>query len=202
MKGISSNKKVIFIGAGPSALVAAKELAKKGLKVEIFEALDRVGGMCRSFEWNGYTVDIGPHVFHTSDKLLENYWKNEFGSLLVEGSYWSKNIQGDLFNESYDYPLSWESISTYPENIRLKVISEIGKLDIRTKANASNYSEYVDSVAGKTLRKMFFSRYPEKIWGIPIDEMTADWAPKRVNIYKKKVPFFNKNIPPSLFSSL
>ena len=48
------------------------------------------------------------------------------------------------------------------------------------------------SIAGKTLRKMFFEKYPEKLWGIPVSKMTADWAPKRVNIYEKKTPFFNK----------
>ena len=44
----------------------------------------------------------------------------------------------------------------------------------------------------KLLEKCFFEKYPEKLWGISVAEMTADWAPKRVNIYKKKTPFFNK----------
>jgi len=192
LKKSENQKKAIIIGAGPSALVVARELVEKGWKVEIFEALDRVGGMCRSFKWNDYIVDIGPHVFHTSDKNLEGYWKNKFGDLLVEGTYWTQNVQGALFDEFYDYPLSWESISTYPKNIREKIIKEVGELGLTDKANARNYSEYIDSIAGKTLRKMFFERYPKKIWGISVDEMTADWAPKRVNIYEKKTPFFNE----------
>ena len=192
MKKSENQKKAIIIGAGPSALVVARELVEKGWKVEIFEALDRVGGMCRSFKWNDYIVDIGPHVFHTSDKNLEGYWKNKFGDLLVEGTYWTQNVQGALFDEFYDYPLSWESISTYPKNIREKIIKEVSELGLTDKANARNYSEYIDSIAGKTLRKMFFERYPKKIWGISVDEMTADWAPKRVNIYEKKTPFFNE----------
>ena len=188
----NSKKKVVIIGAGPSSLIIAKELAKKGWKVDIFEALDRVGGMCRSFEWNGYIVDIGPHVFHTSDKSLEKYWKNFFGDLLVEGVYWSQNVKGELFDQFYDYPLSWESISSYPENTRKKIIEEIESLGLSPESGAENYSEYIDSIAGKTLRKMFFKDYPEKIWGISVDDMTADWAPKRVNIYKNKTPFFDK----------
>ena len=192
MGQLENQKKAIIIGAGPSALVVARELVEKGWKVEIFEALDRVGGMCRSFEWNDYIVDIGPHVFHTSDKNLEEYWKKKFGDLLVEGTYWTQNVKGALFDEFYDYPLSWESISTYPKNIREKIIKEVSELGLGGKANAINYSEYIDSIAGKTLRKMFFEKYPKKIWGISVDEMTADWAPKRVNIYEKKTPFFNE----------
>jgi sialic acid synthase SpsE/protoporphyrinogen oxidase len=186
------SKRVIIIGAGPSALVTAKGLAEKGWNVEIFEALDRVGGLCRSFKWNEYIVDIGPHIFHTSDKKLENFWKKSFGDLLVEGTYWSQNVQGEKFDEFYDYPLSWESISTYPKNIKTKIIKEVSELDVSIKSNAKTYREYIDSIAGKTLRKMFFEKYPEKLWGISVAEMAADWAPKRVNIYKKKTPFFNK----------
>ena len=186
------NRKVIVLGAGPSGLIAAKELAKLGWQVEVFESLDRVGGMCRSFEWNKYILDIGPHIFHTEDQNLEKYWKSCFGDLFSEGVYWSQNVRGDNFDEYYDYPLSWESISGYPEKIRKKIIKEMGELSLLGKAEAKTYSEYIDSIAGRTLRKMFFEKYPEKIWGISTNEMTADWAPKRVNIYKNLTPFFGK----------
>jgi len=184
--------KAIIIGAGPAGLVTAHELAKQGWDIHLYESLDRVGGMCRSFEWNQYIVDIGPHVFHTSDKELQEYWNKEFGDLLVEGAYWSQNVKGKRFDEFYDYPLSWESISTYPEEIRKKIVAEIENLALDDKAGARSYKDYIDSIAGRTLRKMFFEDYPNKIWGIPVDEMTADWAPKRVNIYKKRTPFFDK----------
>ena len=182
--------KVIIIGAGPAGLIVANELARQGLQVNVYEALDRVGGMCRTIKWNGYSLDIGPHVFHTPDNQLSEYWKENFGDLLVEGEYWSKNIQGKDFDKSYDYPLSWESISTYPKDIKSKIINEIKSISSDEKAKASNYKEYVDAIAGNTLRKMFFERYPEKIWGMPVGEMTADWAPKRVNIFDKKPSFF------------
>ena len=189
---MNKSKKAIIIGAGPSALVTAKGLAEKGWNVEIFEALDRVGGLCRSFTWNDYIVDIGPHVFHTGDKELEKYWKKSFGDLLVEGTYWSQNIQGDNYDQNYDYPLSWESISSYPDHLKEKIIKEVSELDLSVKSNAKTYREYIDSIAGQTLRKMFFEKYPEKLWGIPVSKMTADWAPKRVNIYEKRTPFFNR----------
>ena len=89
---LKNKRKAIVIGAGPSGLISAKELAKLGWEVEIFESLDRVGGMCRSFEWNKYILDIGPHIFHTEDKKLEKYWKSQFGDLFVEGVYWSQNV--------------------------------------------------------------------------------------------------------------
>jgi sialic acid synthase SpsE/protoporphyrinogen oxidase len=186
----AKTNKAIIIGAGPSGLVTANELLKQGWHVEIYEALDTVGGMCRSFNWNQYNLDIGPHVFHTPNKDLAKYWKEQFGDLLAEGEYWAKNVQGDNFDEFYDYPLSWESISKYPKEIKRKIIDETSLLTSESKAKASNYAEYIEALTGKTLRKMFFERYPEKIWGISVKDMTADWAPKRVNIFDKKALFF------------
>ena len=42
-----SGKKVAIIGAGPAGLTAAFDLVKKGHEVNVFEALDRPGGMTR-----------------------------------------------------------------------------------------------------------------------------------------------------------
>lgn len=42
---VKKNKKVAIIGAGPSGLTAAGELAKRGYKVTIFEALHKPGGV-------------------------------------------------------------------------------------------------------------------------------------------------------------
>ena len=183
-------KRAIIIGAGPTGLVTANELTKQGWSVEIYEALDRVGGLARTFHWNGYNLDIGPHVFHTPNNMLAEYWKDNFGDLLVEGKYWAKNVQGKNFDKFYDYPLSWESISKFPKKIKTNIINEINAISADSKAKASNYEEYIEALAGETLRKMFFERYPEKLWGMSVKDMTADWAPKRVNIFDKKALFF------------
>ncbi len=45
---------------------------------------------------------------------------------------------------------------------------------------------------GPTLRKLFFEKYPEKVWGIPTSKMTADWAPKRIEFREKRTPFYFK----------
>ena len=37
---------------------------------------------------------------------------------------------------------------------------------------------------------MYFKNYPEKVWGIDVNKMTADWAPKRIKLTEKTSPFF------------
>src|ERR1700722_4687872 len=70
----NSNKNVAVIGAGPAGLAAAYELAKQGIKVEVFEAQDSVGGMAKSLQLWGQTVDLGPHRFFSTDTRVNKIW--------------------------------------------------------------------------------------------------------------------------------
>lgn len=47
------SRDVAVIGAGPSGLMAARTLRRKGLTVAVLEARDRVGGRT----WNGKVAD-------------------------------------------------------------------------------------------------------------------------------------------------
>jgi protoporphyrinogen oxidase len=66
----SKKKKVAVIGAGPAGASAAYILAKKGAEVHLYEASPFVGGMARSIELWGQTVDIGPHRFFAINSII------------------------------------------------------------------------------------------------------------------------------------
>ncbi|KAA9108285.1 protoporphyrinogen oxidase [Microbacterium rhizomatis] len=57
--------RVVVIGGGIAGLVAALECAKVGLRVTVLEASDRVGGVIRSAEVAGVTVDVGAESYAT-----------------------------------------------------------------------------------------------------------------------------------------
>ena len=109
--------------------------------------------MCRTWKWNEFLVDTGPHIFHTPDESLSKFWEEHFGDLFIKGKFWCKNVAGKNFNEYWDYPLSWESISKYPKDLKKIVLSELDVLDPDKKAKARNYTEYMESEVGPTLRK-------------------------------------------------
>ncbi|MDP6641672.1 MAG: N-acetylneuraminate synthase family protein [Nitrososphaerales archaeon] len=188
----TSKSAIIVLGAGPVGLIVAWELLKQGREVIIFERNDRVGGMCRTWEWDDFLVDTGPHIFHTPDQYLASFWEKEFGDLFVKGEFWCKNVAGKNFDEYWDYPLSWESISRYPPSLKARILEELRTMDFEKKVTAKTYSEYIEAQVGPILTKMFFKTYPEKIWGISTDEMTPDWAPKRVEFRNKVTPFYHR----------
>ena len=186
---MDKNKKAIILGAGPSGIITGWLLSKRGWKVKILEKQNIVGGMCRSWKWKKYILDTGPHIFHTPDKKLWDFWNKNFGKLLHKGQYWSKNV---LEDKLYHYPLSRESISKYPKNLKLKIFKELKELkELNSKKEKStNFFDHIKNQLGATLAKMYFKNYPEKVWGIDVNEMTADWAPKRIKLTDKSSPFF------------
>lgn len=56
---------VVVVGGGMAGMVAALECAKVGLRVTLVEAGDRLGGVLRTAEVDGLTLDIGAESYAT-----------------------------------------------------------------------------------------------------------------------------------------
>ncbi|MFX7784972.1 NAD(P)-binding protein, partial [Acinetobacter baumannii] len=56
---------VVVAGGGVAGLVAALECAKVGRRVTVLEASDAFGGVVRSAEVGGLTLDVGAESFAT-----------------------------------------------------------------------------------------------------------------------------------------
>ena len=127
------NRKIHIIGAGPIGLVLAWQFLRKGIKVNLYEKNNIVGGMCRTWKWKNFLVDTGPHIFHTPDKDLANFWEKEFKDLFIKKDFWCKNVSGSKFDKYWDYPLSWESISNFPKNLKKRILFEIQNINPEEK---------------------------------------------------------------------
>lgn len=185
-------KKAIILGAGPAGLVTAWKLLENGWDVELYEKLSIVGGMCRTWKWGEFLVDVGPHILHTPEPQLARFWEEAFGDLFAKGEFRCKNVKGENFDVYYDYPISWEGISRFPADLKKQILSELDTLNPEDKKRATHYRAYLNAEVGPTLRNMFFEQYPEKIWGIPTDQMSPEWAPKRIEFRQKITPFYHK----------
>ena len=71
---------VIVIGAGISGLLTSLALSKEGKKVLLLEKENYLGGVCRSYDVDGYRVDTGPHIITRVDRgplkeLIDKYFE-------------------------------------------------------------------------------------------------------------------------------
>ena len=109
---------IYVLGGGVTGLAVAYELLKRGQKVEIIEKSKSLGGLAKTLIWKGRPIDMGPHIYHTPDKDIQNYWLTEFEGLFHERDHWAKNLKNGQF---YDYPISREFIDSLPDEMRKKI---------------------------------------------------------------------------------
>jgi phytoene dehydrogenase-like protein len=70
---------VVVVGAGFSGLLSALALSKEGNSVLVIEKDNFIGGVCRSYNVGGYTVDTGPHAITRMEsgplkQLMDEYF--------------------------------------------------------------------------------------------------------------------------------
>jgi N,N'-diacetyllegionaminate synthase len=179
--------KVYILGGGVTGLSVAYELLKHGQSVEVIEKSDTVGGLAKTLSWKGRPIDMGPHIYHTPDKDIQDYWEREFEGLFYNRDHWSKNLKDGEF---FDYPVSKEFINSLPKKVRDQINFDLENHNPDNLARATSYHEYIKALAGSTLQEMFFIRYPEKLWGMSTKELDANWAPKRIQIRERSTPFY------------
>ena len=78
-----SSKSTLVLGAGPAGLACAYELARNQMPVTVIEKNSRVGGLCRTLEYQGYLFDIGGHRFLTKNQEINELWRKVLGQDLL-----------------------------------------------------------------------------------------------------------------------
>jgi protoporphyrinogen oxidase len=176
---MASTDPVVVIGAGPAGLTAAYEIVKRGGSVEVFEADRVVGGISRTVEVDGWRFDIGGHRFFTKVAAVENLWHE----ILPDEDFLLRPRMSRIYYDGkyYDYPLR---ASNALKNIGLieavRAVLSYLWARVRPPRDQSNYEGWLVSRFGWRLYRRFFKTYTEKVWGVEVKDMPADWAAQRV----------------------
>lgn len=180
-------KDYVILGAGISGLTLALEFLRAGKFVRVIEAASSVGGLAKSVKYNDYIVDYGPHLYHSAHPEIIEYWRELVGDALVSKDFYSGNyIDGKI----YDYPVNLETADAQYSKEEFDTIqSDLSKIDQNELYDAANYHDYVRSLAGTFLADKFFTKYPKKLWGIDTKTLSARFAPRRIEIREKRLPF-------------
>ena len=171
----------VVLGGGLTGLSAAYEFASKGIKPELFEADDTVGGLSKTIVRDGFRFDIGGHRFHTKDSEVEALVRDLMGDELINVGRKSQIYMNGQF---FDYPLKpLNSISGLGIPTLLKVIADYSIERIKGLFNPDPGDSLEDWVVRNFGRKMFeiyFKIYSEKVWGIPCSRISRSWVERRI----------------------
>jgi protoporphyrinogen oxidase len=182
---ITPDKPVVVLGGGPAGLTAGYLLAKQGKPVIILESTDALGGIARTTVKEGFRFDLGGHRFFTKVTEVDDLWHEIMGDEFLKRPRQSRIYWNDKFLE---YPLEG-----------MDVIKKLGLWElslcmgsylwakVKPKGREDTFEEWVSNRFGYRLYNHFFKTYTEKLWGVPTNEIRAEWAAQRI----KGLSFFS-----------
>lgn len=170
---------VAIIGAGPAGLTAAYQLTKLGYSVTVIEKDPiYVGGISRTVEHDGFRFDIGGHRFFSKSKEVVDLWNEILPDDFIERPRMSRIYYEGKF---YSYPLrGFEALMNLGIWRSAMCMLSYAKAKAFPTKDPRSFEQWVVNQFGHKLYSIFFKTYTEKVWGMPCDEMSADWAAQRI----------------------
>ncbi|MFT5200825.1 MAG: protoporphyrinogen oxidase [Candidatus Aldehydirespiratoraceae bacterium] len=172
-------ERTVIIGAGPAGLTAAYQLGKAGHTATVLEATDVVGGISQTAERDGWRFDIGGHRFFTKVKPVRDFWHE----VLPDEDFLLRPRMSRIFYQGkfYDYPLkAFNALGNLGIIEAVRCVLSYIWARINPPKDQTKFEGYVAAKFGWRLYRTFFKTYTEKVWGVPADELEADWAAQRI----------------------
>lgn len=170
---------VAIIGAGPAGLTAAYLLTKAGKSVAVIEKdATYVGGISRTVEHEGYRFDIGGHRFFSKSQAVVDLWNEILPDDFIQRPRMSRIYYEGKF---YSYPLrAFEALRNLGVLRSTACMVSYLRYKLAPIREVKSFEDWTTNQFGKRLYSIFFKTYTEKVWGMPCDEMSADWAAQRI----------------------
>ncbi len=170
---------VAIIGAGPAGLTAAYLLTKAGYSVTVIEKDPRyVGGISRTVEHEGFRFDIGGHRFFSKSREVVDLWNEILPHDFIDRPRMSRIYYEGRF---YSYPLrAFEALRNLGVMRSALCMLSYAKAKAFPNKDVRSFEDWVVNQFGHKLYSIFFKTYTEKVWGMPCDTMSADWAAQRI----------------------
>ena len=162
-------------------MAAARELSKRGLRTTIFDRNDRPGGLART-EWiDSAGFDVGPHRFFTKSRQVLELWQEVLETDLLEVDRLTRILYG---GHMFSYPLKpVEALRKLGIWTSGRALISYARVRLRARSDdqePANFEEWVIREFGHVLYDIFFRSYTEKVWGVPCDQISKEWAGQRI----------------------
>ena len=176
----------------------------------IYEMSTDIGGISKTTVYKGNRIDIGGHRFFSKSSRVMEWWQNIMplqekpaydDALLNRKLLLSEKRTGadpektDLvmllrsrlsriffLRSFFDYPitLKWNTF----RNLGLVRIVKIGLTYMQIRLfpvkSEKSLEDFLINRFGMELYATFFKDYTEKVWGVPCDQIPADWGAQRI----------------------
>jgi len=178
-------QKVLILGAGPAGISAAHRFRSEGWEVVLIERRDAIGGLGASFKWHDFYLDFGPHAFHPKpSKAMDNIsalFKDKKDQLIFQ----DRSERLLLRNRLFQYPLKlWELAFRLNPFYSLRLLWDFFMANLIYRYIAvpdDNFEAWCIKRFGKSLYRMCFGNYTEKVWGMSPAKISPKFARQKIH---------------------
>ena len=174
------DRSTVVMGAGPGGLATGYWLARHGVPVTVLERAPFVGGLARTVERDGFKFDIGGHRWFSKIDEVNDFYKE----VIADETVWVRRVSRIYFDGKFiDYPLEIKNaLFAIGPVLAARSVIDYAASATGQRVNPGEATSMEDAYVtqyGRTLYRLFFERYSEKVWGRPCAEMSGDWVSQR-----------------------
>ncbi len=206
---METDRSIVIIGAGPAGLAAAHAAAERGLRPLVLEAGSQVGGLARTVVHHGNRIDIGGHRFFSRSERVMAWWLGVLplqGAPAADDIAMGRDVPLDhtpgapdpevdervmLARRRASHIYYLGRFFAYPVRLTLDTLRKLGLA--RTVRIGASYlaarlrpreerslEDFFINRFGRALYELFFRDYTQKVWGVPCDQIDAEWGRQRI----------------------
>jgi protoporphyrinogen oxidase len=202
-------KTALVVGGGPAGLTAALELLKRtDVHPVVVEADSQVGGISKTINYCGNRMDLGGHRFFSKSDWVMDWWQQilpvEAGTDPQSLTYHGRShafVPASAGTDSdkvmmvrprlsriyyrrkfFDYPLSlsWQTFANLGPVYTAQIGASYAWARVAPRKPQRTLEDFLYNRFGDRLYRTFFKDYTEKVWGVPCNEISAEWGAQRI----------------------
>jgi protoporphyrinogen oxidase len=165
---------ILIIGAGLAGLSTAYHLGDRPCRV--IEKEKEAGGLCRSYRMDGFTFDYTGHLLHFRQPAIKALVEE-----LLKGKLEKHDRRSYIYSyRTYtEYPYQVNTHGLPPEVVRECLLGFVATLTAppsTLKPEERSFKQWILESLGEGFARHFMVPFNEKLWQVPLEELTSDWV--------------------------
>jgi protoporphyrinogen oxidase len=167
----------VILGAGISGLSSAYALGqRRGETYNLYEKEMEIGGLCRTRQQDGFTFDVVSHVLHFRTAAAE-----QFVHAILDGHLQRIVRNAWIFFRGHYVPYPFQThLGFLPAGEQASCLWGYARAWVDRQFNGArppaNFGAWIRQHFGAGIAQSFMIPYNTKLWGLPPEEMSADWV--------------------------
>jgi protoporphyrinogen oxidase len=166
---------IVILGGGLAGLSAGYHLG--GREHVILEREERAGGLCRSFDVDGFTFDLTGHLLHLRDDRVRAL----VDELLPEETWHFVQRRSWIYSHGTytPYPFQANTHGLPPAVVRDCLLGFVqALLEARDGEETSglSFQQWIRRTFGEGIARHFLEPFNRKLWRRDLGEMTCEWV--------------------------